>query len=188
MAWLICEICYTAIGQFDPFKISQPLTGAMFTSPRPLRELPPPFGPAQVWPDLACGVCRKRPIIQPDRIMTEYPRCHETVGAGPTYIGVPLQAATPQQGKPLFEVFDDAPGPEPDFKALALEIDSATSPTSDDLDAGNTEACTENEPVAPIIDDGDDRCPGCGRGASTFKSSSGYVSHMRHCTAKAEAE
>jgi len=90
---LICEICHTYIGQFDHLTIFEPIAGVMFTSPRPRREVPPPFAPSLGWVDMRCPVCRKRPMIKPHRIMISHPRCFETSGTTTAaYFKVPERA------------------------------------------------------------------------------------------------
>jgi hypothetical protein len=170
MSYLICEICYSAIAQFE--QVHQPLSGSMFTSPNPVREIPAPFGAEQAWDDMRCPVCRRRPFEQPDRVMVEHPRCYLSDGKGPSYIDVPAGQVV-EQLWPLPPVFEQ-------IRAIEPETDAARAPISSDQPAANTEACTEieqNDPDAPS-------CPSCGKAASDFKNTAGFGSHVKFCRAK----
>lgn len=86
--YLICEICFTALGCIEEHAC-HPITGRMFTSKNPTRQIPAPFPDAAEWEHMRCRQCSRRPIIKPQRLLVEHPRCFETVGKGPTYFDLP---------------------------------------------------------------------------------------------------
>ena len=55
---LICEICESALGTFDPNDLAVPLTPAMFHPLEP--GFPPPFQPEADWEHMFCPRCGKR--------------------------------------------------------------------------------------------------------------------------------
>lgn len=81
---LVCEICFSLIGLVSE-DVAVPLSPDMFTSFAPERQIPPPFHKSLTWEEFRCPYCRKRPIIRPDRIMTDHPRCFQSQGKAPAY-------------------------------------------------------------------------------------------------------
>jgi len=70
---LKCEICFEIIGSFDPEKINLPIRAELFQSKDPARgEPPPPFAhqPGMEWEFLRCPICRKRPFLTEESVMT----------------------------------------------------------------------------------------------------------------------
>ncbi|UJX41701.1 hypothetical protein K9F62_03085 [Desulfovibrio sp. JY] len=74
---LVCEMCGTQLGTFEPESLAMPLTGAMFGPLGP--GFAPPFDPAASWEFLLCPLCRKRAmgwdvsapdLLRPDRLLT----------------------------------------------------------------------------------------------------------------------
>lgn len=68
LVMVVCEICKHHIGFTDPDKLHKPLTGDMFTSPRP-GQFPDPFPPTVEWMWIRCPMCHKRPFQYNDRVM-----------------------------------------------------------------------------------------------------------------------
>ncbi len=97
---LVCEICYSYIGNVDKSKFRHPIRGDMFTPTYPKRGLPPPFDQRQSWEDFRCPICNTRPIIKPGRVMIDHPRCFESSGKGPGYFNVPVQEERPDEFDP----------------------------------------------------------------------------------------
>ena len=64
---LQCDICREVIGKFDPETLSMPLNGRMF-EPK-THQYPHPFPPVD-WIEMRCPICRKRPFIYQERVMT----------------------------------------------------------------------------------------------------------------------
>lgn len=81
---LVCEICFSFIAQVSE-NVGIPVKGDMFTSMAPHRQIPAPFHASLGWEEFRCPKCLKRPMIQPDRIMTDHPRCFESMQKGPIY-------------------------------------------------------------------------------------------------------
>lgn len=70
---LYCEICTNReppIGVFDLEDLVFPITGAIFRSPDPAHEVPPPFDPSADWRACVCRRCKKRAFIDEDRVLT----------------------------------------------------------------------------------------------------------------------
>ena len=67
-----CEICFEAIGVFDPDTMRFPMLGNMFESINKKREIPPPFrGSMSVdWLNMRCPMCNKRPFLHEHKILT----------------------------------------------------------------------------------------------------------------------
>ena len=98
--YLVCEICYSAIGRFEPAELHQPLTGAMFSSVRPRREVPAPFAPSLDWEHMRCPLCNHRPFLRRDQVMIAHPACFESHGRGPSYVTVPEAPAAQPVAQP----------------------------------------------------------------------------------------
>lgn len=140
MEKLICEICHTYIGRFDPEKIHQPITGAMFSSPNPRREVPAPFAPNLDWETMLCPVCRRRPMIKPYRLMIAHPRCFETPTTAAEHFEIPEAAA--QSAAQADDTAQHAAQP------VAQDVDAAQA------NVGVAQAETTDNPVT---------CPTCGK-------------------------
>jgi len=74
MGILRCQICGADIGRFDPAKLALPLTADMFEPigagfPHPFR-FDSRFAESLSWVNASCPVCRKRPFLERDVIMT----------------------------------------------------------------------------------------------------------------------
>jgi hypothetical protein len=67
---VICEICSETIGIALP-SISFPMIGRMFGSFDTWHGYPPPFEPDVCWEFMMCPVCRHRPFIEQNRILTD---------------------------------------------------------------------------------------------------------------------
>jgi hypothetical protein len=74
---LVCEMCGTNLGTFDPEGLAMPLAGAMFSPLGP--GFAPPFDQAAPWEFLLCPMCLKRAMgwdmsapdmVRPDRLLT----------------------------------------------------------------------------------------------------------------------
>jgi hypothetical protein len=155
MEKLICEICYSCIGAFDPDAIYQPITGAMITSPNPRREVPSPFATTVDWEHMRCPVCRTRPIIKPYRLMIGHPRCFQTPHVEATYFEVP-EAAAPS-GSVAAQLVDDA-------AQGAAQPDDAAQPAAE----SEVQAKGEDEAAPPAEDNAEEpdesvACPTCGK-------------------------
>ena len=82
-----CEICYTDFARIEEEDIKPPLHGNLFRPIHEGRGMANPFLWDAPWVDLRCPVCKKRPFINPNRIMDhkreyhgysfECPQCHE---------------------------------------------------------------------------------------------------------------
>lgn len=65
---MTCEICRGEIARVDLDKLRLPVMGYMFAPARV--NFPPPFPKAVDWLSMFCPYCRKRPMIDPDRLTT----------------------------------------------------------------------------------------------------------------------
>lgn len=68
---LKCEICTELIGTVHPELLALPLTSAMFGSPDAAHGVPPPFNPELTWESFRCPFGPHRPIMLPERILTD---------------------------------------------------------------------------------------------------------------------
>jgi len=71
----VCEICGEELGVFHPDEIYTPIKGFQFKSldtltPSHPRGYPAPFPLDLDWEDLQCLVCRKRPFLERNSILT----------------------------------------------------------------------------------------------------------------------
>lgn len=69
--FLICELCSERIALFNPDRLSTPISGGMFLSPDSQHGIPEPFHQQLTWVNFKCPYCKNRPILQPDRVLTE---------------------------------------------------------------------------------------------------------------------
>lgn len=173
--YLVCEICYSAIGRFEPAELHQPLTGAMFGSVRPRREVPPPFDPSLSWEHMRCPMCHHRPFLRRDRVMTAHPSCFETPGQGPYY----LLAEEPAAAQPA------------DVAQPAAQQTSSAGPFEDDIIAGIadrplTETTSQASMAEPNGDAGNGpvTCPNCGK---QYKSADSLARYHTPCPLAAAA-
>jgi hypothetical protein len=168
--YLVCEICYSAIGRCEPAELRQPLTGAMFTSVRPRREVPPPFAPSLDWEHMRCPMCNHRPFLRRDRVMTAHPSCFETPGMGPYYLlAEEPPAETAKTAKSTAQ-------PEDAAQVAAQPVDAAQASTSQaSMAAPDSE--TDNGPVT---------CPVCGKQYTSAASLARYHTPCPQATAADE--
>jgi hypothetical protein len=66
-----CEICSEIYATIDTDKLTVPLMGAMFMSPDQSHGVPNPFPPENDFTFLRCPYGPHRPIILPERILTD---------------------------------------------------------------------------------------------------------------------
>ena len=171
---LVCEICYSAIGRFEPAELHQPLTGAMFTSIRPRREVPPPFAPSLDWEHMRCPMCNHRPFLRRDQVMIAHPACFESHGRGPSYVTVPeAPAAQPAQTAPPEQTAKTAKSAA---QPVAQPADAAQASTSQ---ASMAEPDSE-ESNGPVT------CPSCGKQYSSAASLARYHTPCPQATAADE--
>ena len=68
---VICQICKEIIAEINIETAHTPLSGAMFLSPDPGHGYPAPFNASHGWEDMRCPRGGHRPLIWPDKVLTD---------------------------------------------------------------------------------------------------------------------
>lgn len=220
--YLLCENCYQVIAQFDPARLRQPVRSSMFLAKYADRGQRPFWSMDLPAADMRCPMCPKRIFNVPDPVDLYCSDTIDGLDAYRIELkGKVVEQMRPSNYGPIcpmgehqwssksnegIEMVDSLiclkcgmlgqiEGNRQQFGfyvEVAPETDAPGSPTGDDLDKGNTEACTENtefpwqEAKATFtVDPKDiDACPTCGKPSTDFKTPQGFGGHVKACERK----